>query len=73
MSLKCMIALHECPKTSLLLFTYQLDNTSTFMFIPVVLQPQKWLIIDLKKWSDPLRMLLCAGKKALEEKQSRTD
>lgn len=38
-----------------------------FTFTPVVLQPQKWLIVDLKKWCDALRMLLSAGKKALEE------
>lgn len=68
-SLKCIITSHECPKpwkTSLQLFTYLLDDTSTFTFIAVVPQPQKLLIIDLKKLCDPPRMLLSAGKKALE-------
>jgi len=66
-------ASYECPKllkASLRVVTYLLDNTSTFTFIPLVLWLQKWLIIDLKKWYDPIRILLSTGREALE-KQSR--
>lgn len=78
MPLKCIILSCEGLRTwqtSLLLLTYHMENTFTYRFILVVLQPQKKLLI----WRNGvtfLGMLLSAGwkkkkKKALGEKKGK--